>query len=56
MITSIIQVLFFKFKIQPNMSEQEKKIQRIYDLLHAESKPTKTSEINGISLFTVYKA
>ena len=30
---------FKKIKIQPNMSEQEKKRQRIYDLLHAETKP-----------------
>ena len=30
--------LFF-IKIQPNMSEQEKKQQRIYDLLNAETKP-----------------
>ena len=30
---------FFKIKIQPNMNEQEKKRQRIYDLLNAETKP-----------------
>ena len=35
----IIQALFFKIKIQPNMIEQEKKLQRIYDLLNAETKP-----------------
>ena len=29
----------FSIKIQPNMSEQEKKRQRIYDLLNAETKP-----------------
>ena len=29
----------FFIKIQPNMSEQEKKQQRIYDLLNAETKP-----------------
>ena len=38
MTSSIIQV-FLKIKIQPNMSEQEKKRQRIYDLLNAETKP-----------------
>ena len=38
MISSIIQALF-KIKIQPNMSKQEKKRQRIYDLLNAETKP-----------------
>ena len=37
MITSIIQALFFN-KIQPNMCEQEKKRQRIYDLLNADTK------------------
>ena len=36
MLSSIIQALFIK--IQPNMSEQEKKRQRIYDLLNAETK------------------
>ena len=35
---SNIQALFF-INIQPNMSEQEKKQQRIYDLLNAETKP-----------------
>ena len=46
MIISIIQALF-KIKIQLNMSEQEKKQQRIYDLLNAETEPKKktTSEI-----------
>ena len=38
MISSIIQTLFF-IKIQPNMIEQEKKWQRIYDFLNAETKP-----------------
>ena len=28
-----------KIKIQPNMRKQEKKRQRIYDLLNAETKP-----------------
>ena len=32
------------------MSEQEKKQQRIYDLLNAETKPKKNSEIIGVSL------
>ena len=38
MISSIIQA-FFLIKIPPNMSEQEKKGQRIYDSLNAETKP-----------------
>ena len=38
MINSIIQALF-KIKIQPNISEQEKKRQRILDLLNTETKP-----------------
>ena len=29
----------FFIKIQPNMSEQEKKLQRIYELLNAETNP-----------------
>ena len=33
MISSIFQALFFIIKIQPNMSEQEKKRQRISDYL-----------------------
>ena len=37
MITSIIQMLF-KIKIQPNMSEQEKKRQKNYDLFNSETK------------------
>ena len=49
MISSIIQALFKKIKIQPDMSEQEKKRQRIYDLLNAETKPK-------FFLSTVYKA
>ena len=43
-------VLLFKhflIKIQPNMSEQAKKQQRIYDLLNAKTKPKRISEING---------
>ena len=32
------------------MSEQEKKLQRIYDLLNAESNPKQISEIIGVSL------
>ena len=39
MISSIISSTFFRIRIQPNMSEQEKKRQRIYDLLYTESKP-----------------
>ena len=45
MISSIIQALFFFFffffliKIQPNMSEQENKQQRIYDFLNAQTEP-----------------
>ena len=31
--------MIFLIKIQPNMSEQEKKQRRIYDLLNAETKP-----------------
>ena len=39
MISFIIQALFFIINIQPNMSEQEKKRQGIYDLLNAETEP-----------------
>ena len=39
----------FFIKIQPNMSEQEKKWQRIYDLLNTETK-------KKVSLSTLYKA
>ena len=39
MIRSITQEHFFKFEIQPNMSEQEEKRQRNYDLLNAKTKP-----------------
>ena len=48
MISSIIQALF-KIKIQPHMSEQEKKCQRIYDLFNTEQK-------NKVSLSPVIKA
>ena len=41
----------FLIKIQPNMSEQEKKQQRIYDLLNAETKPKKISKTTGVSLW-----
>ena len=41
----------FCIKIQPDMSEQEKKQQRIYDLLNAKSKPKKISQIIGVSLW-----
>ena len=33
------------------MSEQEKKRQRIYDLINAEWKPKNISEITGVSLW-----
>ena len=39
MISSIIQVISFFINTQPNMSEQEKKRQRIYNFLNAETKP-----------------
>ena len=39
MIISIDKLFFIK--IQPNMSEQEKKRQRIYDLLNTETKTKK---------------
>ena len=39
MISYIIQALFFIIKIQFNMSKQEKKQQRIYDLLDVRTKP-----------------
>ena len=38
------------------MNEQEKKRQRIYDRLNAETKPKKNSKITGVSLSIVYKA
>ena len=43
MISSIIQPLS-NIKIYPSMSEQEKKRQRIYDLLNAETKPFFSTE------------
>ena len=33
----MISFFFFLIKIQPNISEQEKKLQRIYELLNAET-------------------
>ena len=45
MISSIIQALFKKIKIQPNMSEQEKTWQRVYDLLNAKTKSVFLSTI-----------
>ena len=52
MISSIIQALFFFFiKIQSNMSEQEKKWQKIYDLLNAKTKPKKNFKKIGVSLW-----
>ena len=50
MIISFIQALFFFIKIEVNMSEQEKKRKRIYDLFNAETKPKNNSEITGVSL------
>ena len=47
MFSSVIQVLFHKKESQPNMREQEKKRQRIYDLLNTETKPKKI----GVSLW-----
>ena len=59
MISSIIQALF-KNKILPNMSEQEKKRQRIYDLLNAETKRQRIYDLlnaeTKLSFSTVYKA
>ena len=49
---SLLALLFkhFFIKIQPNMSEQEKKRQKIYDLLNAETKPKKKkSGIIGVT-------
>ena len=43
--------MHFFIKIQPNMSEQPKKQQRIYDLLDAETKPKEISKIIGVSLW-----
>ena len=48
MISSTIQALF-KIKIQPNMSEQEKKRLRMYDLLDVKNQAK-------IPLSTMYKA
>ena len=42
--------LSFFIKFQPNVSKQDKKRQRIYDLLNAETKPKKISEITVVSL------
>ena len=36
--------------------EEEKKQQRIYDLLDAKTKPKRISKIIGVSLSTIYKA
>ena len=38
MVISIIQA-HFKMKIRPNMSEQEKEFQRIYDVFNAKTNP-----------------
>ena len=37
--------MHFFIKIQPNMSEQQKQRQRIYDFLNVETKPHNISEI-----------
>ena len=42
MVNSYLSTFFIK--IQPNMSGQEKKQQRIYDLLNAKTKPKKFSK------------
>ena len=39
MISSIIQELFKRIKFQSNTSDQEKKRQRIYELLNTEMNP-----------------
>ena len=49
MIRSLIQL--FSIKLFPNMHEQEKKRQRIYELLSAENKPKKLSEKIRVSLW-----
>ena len=41
----------FIIKIQPNVSEQEKKRQRIYDLFNTKTKTKKISKIIGVSLW-----
>ena len=41
-------------KIQPNMAMQERKRQRIYDLLYAESNPKNIPEKIGVSLWPPY--
>ena len=48
---SFLTQLFRNFfiKIQPNMNEQEKKWQRIYDLLKTQNKSKTISEIFGVS-------
>ena len=38
MISSIIQAFFKKIRIQPNINDPEKKRQRNFDLLNAETK------------------
>ena len=48
---ALLSKYFFKIKIQRNISEKEKKRQRIYDLHNAEIKSKKVSEIIGVSLW-----
>ena len=49
MTSSIVQAFFLK--IQPNMIEQEKKQQSIYDLVYAETKPEQFSKIIVVYLW-----
>ena len=58
LISPILALLFkhFFIKIQPNMSEQEKKQQRIYDLLNTETKPKKTFQSNRSLFMTSIKS
>ena len=58
MISSIIQALFhyiffYFFLILPNMKEQEKKQQRIYEMLNAETKPKIFFKIIGFFMASI---
>ena len=48
MVSLITQAHFLIKKIQPHMSEQEKKRPRIYDFLNTETKRKQFSEIIGL--------
>ena len=50
MVSSIIQAHFL-FKIQPNISEQEKNWQRIYDLLNIFTNPSTRAGYDTRSIF-----